>query len=642
MEERVAIVVGSMEEASDKLKRFARGETAFTGIYRSKGEERTDVLSLLISDSDMQGTLSRWMDEGEHDKLAAVWVSGVPVDWSCMYRNGRPRRVSLPTYPFEKERCWVPGTESTSRPVTHGVRSAIHPLLSENTSTFSEQRFSTTLTGSEPFLTDHRVQGQPVLPGVAYLEMARAGMEHASLIPPERAVVVMRNVVWSRPLLVDRGSVDVHLGLTADEDGRISFEVYGDPGADGPDRILYSRGTMLLREWGPAPRLDISTLQSRCAGESLKPARCYAIYSDLGIDYGPAHRCIERIHIGEGEVLAALRLPAELSSDAEYVLHPSIIDSALQASIGLLAEGGDQHGPSSFKPGLPFALDELEVFGPTTNLMWAYLRPGAGDNPEGNVRKLDVDVCDEGGRVCARFKGLSSRELARRVTQVPPRPVLPDQHGVEGTGTFLLTPVWDIAPIGPDMFPAPSSALVVAGGSDSLHDRVRVQYADTRRLEIEADDTIEAIEERIRGLPGLDHLVWVAPSASVSGVTDETLITTQQAGVLLGFRLIKALLREGFGSKSLGITVLTANTQRITPSEVVNPAHAGIHGLIGTVAKEYPAWRIRLLDMEADRQWSIPEIFQVPPDPQGDAIVYREGNWYKQRLVQFVPQNGLA
>src|SRR5438552_1171580 len=61
---------------------------------------------------------------------------------------------------------------------------AIHPLVQRNTSDLSEQRYSTTLTGEEFFLADHQVEwkgqgGAKVLPGVAYLEMARAAMEQA-------------------------------------------------------------------------------------------------------------------------------------------------------------------------------------------------------------------------------------------------------------------------------------------------------------------------------------------------------------------------------------------------------------------------------------------------------------------------------
>ncbi|MGH7487376.1 MAG: hypothetical protein ACREMY_17510, partial [bacterium] len=205
-------------------------------------------------------------------------------------------------------------------------------------------------------------------------------------------------------------------------------------------------------------------------------------------------------------------------------------------------------------------------------------------------------------------------------------------------GTFLLTPVWDSVAIDrAHEFPGGTSVVGIAGGSEGQRLGIARQYAKSERLEIGANDTIDEIAERIRRMPVLDHLVWIVPWRRVMGVTDEALISAQREGVLLGFRLIKALLREGYGSKRLGLTVITTNSQRLTRHDVVDPAHASIHGFVGTLAKEYPGWAIRLLDMEAEGEWPIAEMFSVPADAQGNATVCRHGEWFKQQLIRFVP-----
>src|SRR5258707_5598703 len=81
----------------------------------------------------------------------------------------------------------------------------LHPLLHRNTSDLSEQRYSSTFTGEEFFLTDHRVRTddrtvQKILPGVAYLEMARAAIEQASPIQPESSILELHNTVWLKPV----------------------------------------------------------------------------------------------------------------------------------------------------------------------------------------------------------------------------------------------------------------------------------------------------------------------------------------------------------------------------------------------------------------------------------------------------------
>ena len=70
--------------------------------------------------------------------------------------------MSLPSQPFLLERFWIPEEEQKRRYVLGETPATPASLL--------QHRFD----GEEAFLTDHRVDGQRVLPGVVYLELARA------------------------------------------------------------------------------------------------------------------------------------------------------------------------------------------------------------------------------------------------------------------------------------------------------------------------------------------------------------------------------------------------------------------------------------------------------------------------------------
>jgi NAD(P)-dependent dehydrogenase (short-subunit alcohol dehydrogenase family)/malonyl CoA-acyl carrier protein transacylase/acyl carrier protein len=48
--------------------------------------------------------------------LGRLWLSGSTVDWAALYAHERRRHISLPTYPFERQRFWV--EQSTSGMVT--------------------------------------------------------------------------------------------------------------------------------------------------------------------------------------------------------------------------------------------------------------------------------------------------------------------------------------------------------------------------------------------------------------------------------------------------------------------------------------------------------------------------------------------
>jgi acyl transferase domain-containing protein len=39
--------------------------------------------------------------------LGRLWLAGVPLDWLALHAGGRRLRLSLPTYPFERQRYWL-------------------------------------------------------------------------------------------------------------------------------------------------------------------------------------------------------------------------------------------------------------------------------------------------------------------------------------------------------------------------------------------------------------------------------------------------------------------------------------------------------------------------------------------------------
>ncbi|KAF6598991.1 polyketide synthase dehydratase domain-containing protein, partial [Bacillus sp. EKM420B] len=69
----------------------------------------------------------------------------------------------------------------------------------------------------------------------------------------------------------------------------------------------------------------------------MSKAECYEAFDSLGITYGPSHQALDAVYAGSGEVLAKLTLPPSAREEKEpFILHPSMLDAALQASIGLV------------------------------------------------------------------------------------------------------------------------------------------------------------------------------------------------------------------------------------------------------------------------------------------------------------------
>ena len=120
MEERLAILASDLNELTEKLMLYSRGECHLTNVW--VGNIRTGKSNLDIRvDTDLgDETLKNIIERGEFKKLARHWVAGGEVRWGNLYQNLpqslMPRRISLPTYPFLRERYWIPqaATEKTN------------------------------------------------------------------------------------------------------------------------------------------------------------------------------------------------------------------------------------------------------------------------------------------------------------------------------------------------------------------------------------------------------------------------------------------------------------------------------------------------------------------------------------------------
>ncbi|PEP90921.1 hypothetical protein CN582_28290 [Bacillus wiedmannii] len=197
---------------------------------------------------------------------------------------------------------------------------------------------------------------------------------------------------------------------------------------------------------------------------------------------------------------------------------------------------------------------------------------------------------------------------------------------------LILTPVWDPIMCERGKTLSPKSILMVGGTQEQLQ-VVQQYFPNARVLNFQLGETIEEIINKMKLCGTIDHILWIAPECNIRYMNEEALVTEQNNGVLHTFRMIKALNHLGYDSRDLGWTFLTMQTQPIHKYETVNPIHASLHGLIGSMAKEYPNWKIRLVDLEASAPWPIDDLFRIPPDPKGDAWVYRGQQWYRQQLI---------
>ncbi|WP_386163726.1 type I polyketide synthase [Streptosporangium vulgare] len=327
---------------------------------------------------------------------AEVWVRGGEVDWERAIAPARPRRVDLPTYAFQNQHYW-PGSVQTSGDLAQlGLGTTGHPLLAAAVSLADAE--GVLLTGrlslkTHPWLADHAVNGQVLLPGTAFVELAvRAG--------DEVGCDLLEELTLQAPLVLPAtGGVHVQIAVGApDQDGRRALTIHSR--ADEEPWTRHASG-FLAKDTVAATFAEPSWPPP--GATALQAGDVYELMAGIGVDYGPAFRGLTAVWRRDREIFAEVALP-EGTGAGEFCLHPALLDAAIQP----LAVGGffdAESSGSSGGPMLPFAWTNVRLAATGAAALRVRLSP-AGTN---GVR---VEVADTAGTPVACVDSLVVRALA--------------------------------------------------------------------------------------------------------------------------------------------------------------------------------------------------------------------------------------
>jgi len=232
--ERLAIVANDKRHLLKSLRACLDG-VADPSLHRGTVSDTAPDGAGVVADA-------AWPPAEVHlQALAQAWVSGRTVEWSRLHGPRAPRRVSLPTYPFARERFWIPAPDGAPH---------------------AEPRPSATASSaaSEPAWRDARL---------ALFRPVWQTLEGSQALRPEGGTLVidrsdrLRRALqadgWQDVRLVMRGDVFAHHG-----DGLFSVR----PGHDGDGRALVAA----LQEAGWQPRTVVHVGPSDSGPEGAEAA----------------------------------------------------------------------------------------------------------------------------------------------------------------------------------------------------------------------------------------------------------------------------------------------------------------------------------------------------------------------------------
>jgi len=116
MARRIAFIANDFDRLTAQVRAYVERrvpEAAFEGTVLRHDDE---LVSLFARTEQLKELSAEWLERGEWEKIAPLWVSGIDVDWNLYYGAKAPGRVSMPTYPFDTKQFWPAATAERDKP----------------------------------------------------------------------------------------------------------------------------------------------------------------------------------------------------------------------------------------------------------------------------------------------------------------------------------------------------------------------------------------------------------------------------------------------------------------------------------------------------------------------------------------------
>ncbi len=565
------------------------------------------------------------------DSLGTLYERGLPVDWISFDREYVRRKVALPTYPFQRQRYWITESQQTRQRNSGALRPLVNkmmrsPLLKD---TLFETDFN---IDALPFLADHQVYDQVVVPGACYLATLLSAVEVMGQTSCQLEDVIFPMAMVLQP---DETRI-VQVLLTPEESKageRVSFQLISLAEGDYSSRPqTHMMGRMALQSPQTSAIMTIAGLQGRCP-ESIDPERLYAVSREQHIVFGPSFQWLQTLWQGRGETLAQLRVPSTLGDLNGYVFHPALLDACFQVAASTLL---DQHEEDTW---LPFLIRSIRVHKAALGKTWWCHAKQTGEHI------WDIQLLNADGELLVELLGFEERQVPSEA--LLGTPIWNDWlyevkwYAQEKTGALLTdfpkSKSWlifaDESGVGMQL----AAQLAKQGGVSTLVFTGSV-YAkiDARTYRINANSVMDyqQILENVPDDIGVVYL-WNLDTPADAAINS----TTEQLCVQM-LSLTQALTASTF-TKS-GVWVVTQNGQAVATGDTLTGLpQASLWGMGKVIAMEHPELRYVMVDLPPDsadvmasRLMSELKFSQQVSQSQENQVAYRSNQRYVARLAR--------
>ncbi|WP_187278410.1 type I polyketide synthase [Methylobacterium sp. WL64] len=344
--------------------------------------------------------------------VSAALVQGAQVDESLLFGDAPRGDVRLPTYPWQRRPFRLADT-----PESVGAMSArpYHPLIGSRT-TFDGLEWNGFVDPATlPELEDHRVDGQVIMPGAGFVEMALACVREAMR---HDEVVLADFEILSPMVFAEEALREVAVRLSGTGNG---IQVLSRPRLTQTPWQLHAQAKIVDGTFTAPKAPDLNGFDFDTAGEQvLSGDALYGRARASGLGFGPSFQQVAMSARLDDTTIVSDLLPAV--ADDRFTLVPARLDACFHGLILLFA---DLLGENAGKAYIPVRFGEVRLLRPGAVIARSIIR-----TRRCNERSIlaDFTLLDADGAVVAtiregRFQALRAKGggdlSAFAISQVP-------------------------------------------------------------------------------------------------------------------------------------------------------------------------------------------------------------------------------
>lgn len=378
---RIAFVVSNLEELLEEMKKYLNGNENIEKVY--KGQVKKKIFNPYSGDMK------------EAHKLAKLWVEGEEIQWKELYLNKTPCRIPLSTYPFDKERYWIPeGDNGYTDLREKSIALKLHPFIDINDSTIDGLSYKKTIDDSELNEIGFELEGRQVLVSTLYLEMARAAGE---LINKKQKIKSLNNIMWIKPILLADDLDDIYVNINQTEE-MIKFKVFGTDCNESENIIVTGEFCYQNEMEVKKGKNDISSIKSMCS----EIISCDCIYEKLqenGVEYSEDFKVIQEIYIDKNQSLTYVSLTDTYEQKRDNILLEPMIIEAILHMIAVQVEETEAIY-------VPLFLEELTIYNKLSQELYIHLEELNDSDLHNRKSSFNVEILDESGELLISINNL--------------------------------------------------------------------------------------------------------------------------------------------------------------------------------------------------------------------------------------------